>query len=80
MATHTFTPTAEDTEAEAEAEAVGFLYSSQPGRATGRDPVSHKNKTKYPNKATGKQNEGADFEQESQVDWVGNLTHPLALF
>lgn len=44
MATHTFTPTAEDTEAEAEAEAVGFLYSSQPGRATGRDPVSHKKK------------------------------------
>lgn len=76
MVTHTFTPTAEETEAEA----VGFLYSGQPGRATGRDPVSHQTKQNIQNKATGKQNEGTDFELESQVDCVGNLTHPLAVF
>lgn len=74
METHTFTPTAE------EAEAVGSLYS-RPAREGYRErPCDSPNKTKCPKQSNRERNEGADFEQESQVDWVGNLTHSLAVF
>lgn len=74
METHTFTPTAE------EAEAVGSFYS-RPAREGCRERLCDSpNKTKCPKQSNRERNEGADFKQESQLDWVGNLTHSLAVF